>query len=299
MFFRRKNFVKLLFSLLVAAFIFPLSAQAQRETFTLDGSLHKTYPLNKGGIFSVENVNGEIRIESWDRDEVDIEIRERNRRGGYEIEIEIDARPNRIEIETRHPRRSRWGRSSSAHYTIKVPREVELYAKSTNGNVSAGDILGEVEAGTTNGRVTLEKITGDVHAHTTNGDIDIEDVKGDVKARTTNESITIRNADGSRIDASTTNGGIRADFAVDPDGRYDFSTTNGSIRVHVPENSQMDVEARCRSRNFHSDFDIMTRFDRDYDRRDWSSRNVRGKVNGGGALVSMSTTNGRIDLRRR
>lgn len=275
-----------------------LTAQSKRYVYELDGSLQKTYPLKRGGIFSVENVNGQIKVESWNRNEVDIDIRERNR-GNSEIEIEIRVSDDRISVRTIHPKRRFYRKSASAHYTIKVPREIIVRAQSTNGSVSVRDIHGEVDAGTTNGGVVVNNVEGDVKAHTTNGDIEVEDVSGIVRAETTNQSIYLRNVDGERVDASTTNGGIRADLIIDPDGRYDFSTTNGSIRVTVPEDSEMDVTAYCKGRSFSSDFDISSRYDRDDRRNSWTSRNIRGKVNGGGASLKMSTTNGRIDLRKR
>ncbi len=298
--FQSRKYPYLVFFLLLALCLMSSSlfAQSKRETFTLDGTLHKKYPLRSGGILSVNNVNGNIRIESWNKNEVDIEVDERRSRGSYDIEIEILIRPDRIEIDTNHPRSRNRGRSSSAHYTIKVPKEVEIYASSTNGSVLVRDINGPVEAGTTNGSVTVEEIDGEVDAHTTNGDIDLQQINGDIKARTTNQSITLYSVTSTRINASTTNGGIRADFNLDSNGRYDFSTTNGNVRVTIPEDARADVEAHCRSSKFRSDFDVLTRSSRDYRRRNsWSSQTVRGEINGGGALLSMRTSNGRIDLR--
>ena len=67
--------------------ISPVYSQAQRERISLEGAFEKTYVLNSGGRFSIDNHNGDIEIESWDRNEVEVLVRER--RGTYDEEIEI------------------------------------------------------------------------------------------------------------------------------------------------------------------------------------------------------------------
>ncbi|MFC1556762.1 DUF4097 domain-containing protein [candidate division KSB1 bacterium] len=274
-------------------------AQSERYNFILDGSLQKNYPLERDGYFSVENINGDIEIESWDRQEVEIEIDER-RRGDYELEFEFNVRSDRIEISAKKPRRVNSRRSPSAFITVKVPNNLELAAETTNGSVRVENINGPVEAGTTNGSVIVSNVMGDVDAHTTNGKVELENITGHVRARSTNQSIYLEEIKGSRIDASTTNGGIRADIEVDDNGKYDFSTTNGSIRVTIPENSNADVEAHCRPGSFHSDFDILVRGSRARQNAfNWTSRTIRGTINDGGASIDMKTTNGSVDLRAR
>jgi len=301
---RLKKASAVLCAILLVCFIVDQSdvlAQSKRHNFVLEGSLHKSFPLEAGGFFSVENVNGKVEITSWDRNEVEIDVVERNRRRGYEIEIIVNVRRDKIEIVTDHPRRRSWFRGStpSANYTIRVPKDVEVFAKSTNGSVRVNGTRGPVEARTTNGNVEVGDVSGDVDAHTTNGKIELENITGYIRARTTNSSVYLRNVKSSRVNASTTNGGIRAEIELDEDGKYDFSTTNGNIRVTIPENSKVDVEARCRSRQFRSDFEILSRYDLEDDRWDrWSSRSIRGKINGGGAMLTMRTTNGRIELRK-
>lgn len=295
---RRGNFFSGALMLLVAVIFisFPVDifSQTGRYNFTLDDRLHESYSINEGGYFSVSNVNGDIRLESWDKDEVDIEVRESGR-GGDEIEIEILVESDRIEIITRYPRRWNNRNRSRAHYVIKVPRKLEINARTVNGHVEVSGIDGRVEAKSTNGDVLVSKIIGEIRASTTNGNIEIIDVTGDIIAGTVNQSIEIRDVVSSRIRATTTNGSIRAEFVVDENGVYDYRTTNGSITVYIPDDSKVDVEIRCRSRQLRSDFDF---FDNDRrERNRWSMRTYSGEINGGGASLSARTTNGKVNLR--
>jgi len=295
---RRNNFftcaLMLLISVICTSFPAEIFSQTQRYNFTLDERLHERYPITEGGYFSISNVNGDIRLESWDNDEVDIEVRESGR-GDAEIEIEIYVKLDRIEILTRYPRRGNYRNHSRAHYIIKVPKQIEINARTVNGHVDIVEIEGRVEARSTNGDVLVSNITGDIRATTTNGNIEIIDTTGDIIASTVNQSIVIRNAVSSRIRATTTNGSIRAEFNVDENGDYDYRTTNGSITVYIPDDSKVDFEIRCRSRQLRSDFDFYDRNRRERNR--WSMRTYSGNINGGGASLSARTSNGNVNLR--
>ncbi|MFC1563868.1 DUF4097 domain-containing protein [candidate division KSB1 bacterium] len=297
-----------IFGLLMASSLY---GQTERERITLDGTFEKTYKLDPNGRFSIDNHNGDIEIESWDKNEVEVIVRER--RGSYdeEIEISINSSPNRLNIVTRFPDRERFnwnsGRRSEAHYRIKVPKNVEIIADSHNGEVKINTIEGEVEVKTHNGSIELRDITGDTRIESHNGDIELTNIKGNVITDTHNGNIWINAADGGEVRAKTHNGRIRGDITVDPRGRYDFEAYNGSINIDIPEDSKVDVEVYARYRNFTSDFDIEERLGRDRDstsrsryyRDDNRRTRIYGKINGGGALLKISTNNGRIDIRKK
>ncbi|MFC1477259.1 DUF4097 domain-containing protein [candidate division KSB1 bacterium] len=269
-------------------------AQTKRFNYVLEDELHQSYPFQKNGILSVENVNGSIIIESWDKDEVDIEVIEHERNGGYDIEIEVLTGPDKISIFTHHPKTRLFrDRSSSANYTIKVPREIELSAESTNGKIEIRNTRGAVNAETTNGSVSVYYVEGDTEVKTTNGKITLEDIEGSVRTVTTNAAIRLNNLTSSNIYVKTTNAAIDGDFNVDEKGRYEFVTTNGRVTLRIPENAKAALDAHYTNGSFSTDFDIGSAEGRSRNRR---SRDIQGDINGGGASISIRTTNGSIKL---
>lgn len=284
----------------------PLFAQRNRETFTLDGTLTKTYKLNVNGRFSVDNHNGRIEIESWDRNEVEIEVTERRGDRDERIEIEIDSSPDRIIVHTKYPDQRIWGiwfqgERSRANYKIRVPKEVSIITDSHNGDIRVRDINGEVESESHNGEIFLEDINGNVSAQTHNGDIELFSITGDISTESHNGGITIDNAYSDDIRAQTHNGRIRGEFVMDEDGRYEFTTYNGSINLTVPEDSKFDLIAHSRRNSFSSDFPVIDDDERGgrYRRRGSRSTTISSTVNGGGASLRISTSNGSIRLRSR
>lgn len=303
-------------------------AFAQRETVELDGSLQRTFAFNPGGRLTLQNHNGEIEITSWDKNEVDVDITERYGDRDRKIEIEFDADKDRITIIARQPRSFRnwnWGnrRSPQAHFVVKVPKEIELDISSHNGAIEASVVNGPVEVHTHNGRVRLSDITGDLTAETHNGDIDVRNVEGRMRFESHNGDIEFNRTNGEvesmvhngtivfvdvkspRLSAETNNGSIRGEFEPTEDGDYDFSSHNGRLDIRIPENSKLSVDARCRYRNFDTDFtelkdDWEDRRDRRDRRRDWDDRTrIYGKINGGGGRMTLESYNGSIRLRAR
>ncbi|MCP4725208.1 MAG: DUF4097 domain-containing protein [bacterium] len=286
-------------------------AQSGREKITLEGTFEKTYSLDPDGRFSIDNHNGNIEIESWDKNEVEVYVRERRGSWDEEIEISITSRSDRLSIVTRFPDRERFnwneGRRAEAHYRIKVPKNAQVYAESHNGEIKVSSIDGELEVDTHNGSIDIRDINNNVRIESHNGDIEVINIKGEVNTSTHNGNIWIGNSVGEEVYAKTHNGRITGDIDVDPSGRYEFEAYNGNVKIDIPEDSKANVEIYARVRNLRSDFDMEERSrsrsssrDRSYYRNDDNKRTrIYGKINGGGALLKISTNNGRIDLRKK
>ncbi|MCP4725207.1 MAG: DUF4097 domain-containing protein [bacterium] len=284
------------------------SAQTDREKFVLEDILKKTYDFNSGGEVMVENSHGNISIETWDQNKVEIEADE-YRRGYSELEIEISYTQDRIRIETIEQRDYRWSndRKSRCHYTIKVPRNTNIFANTTHGRIDVEEVEGKVELETSHGRIEVRDVSGTLDVKTSHASIELEGITGNIYAQTSHSPIYIYKTTSEEIDAETSHSQIRADIVLDENGRYDFVTSHGSIELTVPGDSKMDVDVYSSPKDFRTDFDMddfdipqrrsssrRSRYDRDYN--DSVSR-FDGSVNGGGARVRLKTSHGRISLR--
>jgi len=267
---QRRSFTLIILLLFVCAR--QLLAGEIRERF------EKTYPLKMGGEFRLKNTNGAVLITSWDRNEVKIEaekvVRARSREEAERImkEIEINVRESDglVEVDTRLPKRGDggfwdWvfnggGTNIEVKYWITVPAQVNLTAASVNGEVRAQDISGRAELETTNGRVEVINASGSVNAETTNGSIDVALTKV-----TAGESMIFE----------TTNGRIEAEFPADFVAEVSASTTNGRVDCDFP----LTMEGRIRRTS------------------------LKGRIGSAAASsvgrVSLRTTNGSIDIRKR
>lgn len=296
--------------LLVTIFTTTSYSQSGRETFVLDGTVKKTFKLDNGGTFSLSNRNGDIDIESWDKNEVEVVIDEKRRARSQEITIIIDSRSNRLNIRTEYPKQRMSffyssDRESSASFTVKVPRNVVILTDSHNGNIVIININGDVEAETHNGRIQADEVDGNVEIKTHNGNIYLSSITGEVSAITHNGRIELDNLVSSNVYAKSHNGSISSGMSIDPQGRYEFVTHNSGVKLYLPDDSKIDVDIKSRDRSISSDFKISGN---DLDRRSSSRRSrysrdrntrVSGEINGGGARLRITTNNGSVSLRKR
>jgi Toastrack DUF4097 len=201
---------------LCSVFLAPLSFGGTKE-FT------KSYPLRADGSFELNNVNGTVRIDGWDKDEV--EIRAVKTTPDKEslldlVSIDIDARPDALSISTRYPQQE--GVEVAVDYIIHVPRRVQLnHVNNINGTlrVFSSDSIGDLH--TVNGNIEVYESSGNLHAHTTNGNVYVElKHPGDTR--------------GASVE-----------------------TTNGSVLLAIPSDLPADLEARCMNGSFSSDLPMV------------------------------------------
>ena len=249
-------------SLILAALLsVPLAAVADVED-----TEELTFDVNPGARISLENINGDIEVVGGGGNQVVVIARKKAGRQDYldDLKVVVDASPDFIRIETRHPKSSRgwfsWGGDSggSVAYELTVPADAELDSIETvNGDVRIRAVSGTVKASTVNGGIHVENLSADVSLETVNGTIVAEfDVLG---------------AD-QRVDAEAVNGRIELLLPADASARVTAETVNGSIDA--------------------DDFGLEPE-------KGFVGRDLSGDIGGGDARISLDTVNGSIEIRRR
>jgi DUF4097 and DUF4098 domain-containing protein YvlB len=234
---------------LLALFAFGAAAQSAGQSRELSEA-HETYDLAPGGVVSVNNTNGYIRVTSWNEDRVRVDAVQRGRRGRRDedagrVEIRVTPGPGRIDIRTIYPRGG--GDRLAVDYDLKVPRgavlnsltttsgEIEVYdqvagviANSRSGPITVREVAGDATLSSTAGEITTGRIAGSLTVTATAGNLVIGEVARSFSARCNNCNISAR---GMRNDATvrTANGSIELDHIG---GRVNAETANGSIRIN-------------------------------------------------------------------
>jgi hypothetical protein len=127
-----------------------------------------------------------------------------------------------------------------------------------------------------------------VSFRTTNGGVTVRGIGGPAALRTTNGGIRATGVNGP-IDASTTNGGLDIDVLRIADGGVRLSCTNGGITLRLPPDAAATISASVTNGG------IDTR-GLSLDTTESSKRRLEARLNGGGAAVQLSSTNGGIRI---
>lgn len=236
------------------------SAQTAQERF------EQTWAFAAGQRLSLSNTNGDVFIEAWDRDELQVRATKRVKsRGGdadqvlEELRIDVNVDGRGVEIDTIYPRRRGlfgWDSvSASVEYDVRLPRRADLDVR------------------------------------TVNGEIEIAGLSGDIRLRSTNGGISVADSAGS-VSAATTNGGIHVELDEVSASGMEFETTNGGIRVELPAAVRASVTARTTNGTIETDFPVQVQ-------GTFRRNRLEGDINGGGPAIDLRTTNGSIRLKER
>src|SRR5579862_3315082 len=138
---------------LTGAILFVAALGGSAPAHAYDQVFDKTVPLSAGGALILENVNGNVEIHAWDRQEVQIHAVKSARRSSADlglVTIEVKVVSGKVQVITHYPPDQ--GVDVGVEYNVQVPRRVLLENITTvNGNVRVTDVDGAGLLHTVNG----------------------------------------------------------------------------------------------------------------------------------------------------
>jgi len=171
--------------------------------------------------------------------------------------------------------------------------EGPLSAHTSGGSIAVAGCKGTVEVNTSGGSLNLSEIDGDVTAKTSGGSIRADKLTGKTVVKTSGGSIEIAGIKGS-IEAVTSGGSISAELLEQPAGECSFKTSGGSITLALDGKLAVDVDLGTSAGRVSSDFPVAT-----LAHGDQKKNELRGKINGGGPLVTAHTSAGTVRLAKK
>jgi len=254
----------------------------------------KTLATPDGCDLVVENVQGKISVEGWDRPETEV-IAVRHQEWA---EIEIYQEGRQVVARTKDRRgpprllnRSGKDRTPTVDYAVRVPHASNVRLKNVNGPVHVAHVQGNVHTNNVDGLSTLQAITGQVRSETVNGPIQATGLDGEAQLKAVNGRVVVQESRLCDLAAEAVNGQIEVATTVDVQGRYTFKTVNGSCHLTVPP----DAQARVSVDGLNSGVDCSLPA-RAVERSFGSWRGVIGEGDGPKAEITFHTINGRLRL---
>lgn len=223
----------------------------------------QSYSLGGDGRVSLENINGDVSIEVWERDEVRVhavksasspELLE-------ELEVAVQAGGDSVRIETHYPSM----KSSDRHHEHRSFTKVEYTL-----TVPRGAMLRTIDL--------------------VNGSLKVVGVEGGIEAETVNGDIVVRDCSGS-AELATVNGGIEAYIErLGYGDEIEMDSVNGPLDLYLSRSISADIAAESVHGSLGNDFGIDVR------KGKYVGSDFHGSVGGGGAQVSLETVNGSIKV---
>ena len=205
----------LLIAPLLAIFFGALPARAEvREEF------HKTVPMDRTGTLSLKNVNGDVKISAWDKNEIQIDAVKTasSEQKLHEARIDVAGSGHQVDVQTKYPDHTN-NNPATVEYTIHVPRGVRLFPVETvNGNIRVDGPQGRIKAATVNGKVEVWNA---------DDELELDSVNGEIKA-------SLSNPGKNKVKLNVVNGGVALMLPASANVHVKASTVNGSIHSELP-----------------------------------------------------------------
>ena len=247
---------------LCALLTFAVAAHAADHRGALTEEFHQTYAITADGRVELDNINGDVHISSWDRNEVKVDaVKYADTKERLdEAKIEIDSGKDYLSIRTKYPNHNNtwnWGSHNNpagVEYTLTVPRTARLdEIKLINGALDISGVSGEVRASCINGRLQAQDLSG-------------------------------------RAKLDTVNGRLEAKFKELTKESVELNSVNGSVDLTIPSDSNAEVEANTVSGRISNDFGL------NVNRHQMVGQSLRGELGNGGAHIKLNNVNGRIEI---
>jgi hypothetical protein len=291
-------------------------------------SVHK---IDGAGAVDITQISGDVRILTGAGNEVRLEAIKRVRHRNAEeakrlldaLRVDVNQVGNRLEVRTVYPRSTgtrNW--SVSVDYTVTVPQNASVSAKTVSGDVTVTAVRGEVRAETVSGDVEVSATPNLALAKTVSGDVRARDIAASTLSLSTVSGTVIANGlkvktldAGSvsgdlqladiqveRLSAKTLSGDIDFNGELSRGSRYEFNAHSGDVRVALPGGTAgFEMDASTFSGSVRSDFPVTMRSVAagDTGRRNSSNRAIRGSFGDAGAILSLRSFSGDIVIIRR
>ena len=244
-------------ALRAVVFLCAMGALCAASGLAISKDFDQSYPLLPGGTFELQNVNGPVEVDGWDRDAIEVhavKIAKVKEEDLERVSIEVDAKPKAVSVTTHYPQNE--GVEVAVEYVIHVPHGARVeHIGTVNGTLRIAGVDAIEDLRTVNGNIEVYEGGGNIHAHTTNGNVHLE----------------LAHLGSSQNEK----------------GEATAETTNGSLVLAVPSDTQADVDAKCLNGNFSSELPLALE-------STLRPREIHGKFGRGGSPIHLRTVNGGI-----
>ncbi len=165
-----------------------------------------------------------------------------------------------------------FGMHQGVRVQVQVPPQAALDMHSGDGHISLNGISGQARLDTGDGHITVQNFNGSLHGHTGDGHMSIDGTFTDLDLRTGDGHVDLSVRPGSKMN----NGWL-------------IHTSDGRVEAKLPED--LAAELYAHTGDGHIQLDLPVTVSGSIER----SR-VRGKLNGGGPLLEITTGDGSIHI---
>jgi DUF4097 and DUF4098 domain-containing protein YvlB len=237
----------------------------------------KTYTITGKPDLRVETSDANLHVDTWDQKTIEVHVTtKRYKIGDGGIKIIEHQNGDSVELELRYPHHIftiEFG-SSRVDVEIHMPREGRMDLHTGDGAIEVANFKGNIDLESGDGNQEITSVDGSLRART--GD-------GHIRASGRFDSLDLNTGDG-RIEARVQPGSVM-------NSGWTLHTGDGSVRLQLPDNFAADVDLHTGDGHINLDFPVTVE-------GRLGEKNIHGKINGGGNVLTVHTGDGSIEIEK-
>lgn len=240
----------------------------------------KSYSISGKPDLRVQTSDANIHVDTWDQNKIDVHVTSMHYKiGEGGIQILEHQNGDSVEIELRYPHHNftiQFGTSGRYRVDVDIhmPREGRVNLRTGDGEIRLANFKGNMEVQSGDGHQELDAVDGSLRAHT--GD-------GRINATGRFDALDLETGDG-RIEARALAGSTMG-------SGWNVHTGDGSVTLQLPDNFSADVDLHTSDGHINLDMPVTVE-------GRIGEKNIRGKLNGGGNLLTVHTGDGSIRIEK-
>jgi DUF4097 and DUF4098 domain-containing protein YvlB len=255
--------------ILVLCFATGLRARADEWT--------KTFTLTGKPDLRVETSDANIRVYTWDQNKIEAKVVTTHYKiGDGGLRVEDHQNGDTVEIDVRYPHHNVTFEMHNHRVDIDIhmPREGRMNLHTGDGKIEVTSFKGEMDLRSGDGSQLIDAVDGNLRASTGDGHIRANGRFDELELKTGDGPVEVRATAGSSLN-----------------GAWRLETGDGSVNLEIPGTLAANVDLHTSDGHIDLDIPVTTE-------GKLRENEVRGKINGGGSLMTIRTGDGSIHLRK-
>jgi Putative adhesin len=276
------------FGLIAGIMLAAASGPAQAE------EVDKTFSITGHARVRIETDDAGVRVSTGDIKQVEVRVVYTGYKLDRDLRVNAQQNGDAVDIVAKTSGGIgfwNWGpHHASVRVEVHMPQNADLTVHSGDGSVEADSITGNVDVTTGDGSITVQGAKGNIRFHSGDGHIEARGLDGSVDASAGDghislegrfDALSIRTGDGSVSARALAGSKVASNWTI--------HTGDGSVDLEVPGDLQADLDASTHDGHISMGLPVTVE-------GSFSSSSIHGKLNGGGATLSIRTGDGSIHL---